>query len=133
MKLSKILLGKFGEQKVLEIYQMHGFEIIAKNFFNRKGRRLGEIDIVAVRNKHIHFIEVKTRTSSGFSAPVEALTKSKISRLYRIISLFLLLNPQYQNHQPHIDLATVELSQFDKPSQRVKIYSDVIDSTLAEV
>lgn len=46
--------------------------------------RLGEIDLVARDGDAIVFIEVKTRSGSGYGHPFEAITPVKLARMRRL-------------------------------------------------
>ena len=57
-----------------------GYQIIEKNYRSR----LGEIDIVAKEDESIVFVEVKTRCSTDFGLPEEALSYDKRRRLSKL-------------------------------------------------
>ena len=52
----------------------------------------GEIDIIALYNETIIFIEVKTRTQAYCGLPAEAVTLSKIKQLYKVAEYYLYLH-----------------------------------------
>lgn len=66
-------VGRSGEDYAAKFLKAQGFEILARNY--RCGKN--EIDIIAQREKAISFIEVKTRRTTNFGHPAEAVTKSK--------------------------------------------------------
>lgn len=78
-------LGIDGEQAVAGRYEAAGYRILDRNW--RCAR--GEIDIVAVRGDEVVFCEVKTRSSSRFGSPAEAVGHEKRSRLRRLAALWL--------------------------------------------
>ena len=49
----------------------------------------GEIDLVAKHQKTLVFVEIKTRQSSDFGLPEEAVTERKKARLGRLASWYL--------------------------------------------
>src|SRR5690349_15737574 len=57
-----------------------GMEILARNWRCADG----EIDVVARDGDTMVFCEVKTRSSTQFGAPVEAITACKAARLRRL-------------------------------------------------
>ena len=63
-----------------------GFRILARNYTVRGG----ELDIVAVKERVIHFIEVKYRTSDDCGDPFEAVTARKMQRITRAARVFLM-------------------------------------------
>ena len=98
-----------------EEYKKSGYKIIAANFFNKKGLRLGEIDFIAINTKKIIFAEVKTRssTSGRFGSGAEAVNTFKQIKILKAVKIFLQKNPQYVPLQPQIDVCLVEPSQLD--------------------
>lgn len=76
-------LGRDGEGIALRFLRQLGYRIVAQNVTNPRGKRLGEIDIVAVDHDCIVFVEVKTRTSSAISLRL-AIQKEKLRRLATI-------------------------------------------------
>lgn len=58
-------IGGLGEQAAKEFLIKNGYKIVETNYFCR----FGEIDIVALEDKCLVFIEVKTRTSDKYGMP----------------------------------------------------------------
>ncbi|HEC1788756.1 TPA: YraN family protein, partial [Campylobacter lari] len=56
MALFEYLFGKKGEELACEFLKTQGFEILKRNFYSK----FGEIDIIAKKDKILHFIEVKS-------------------------------------------------------------------------
>lgn len=84
MTLSKLQEGKNGEDLAVTFLKNLGYQIIDRNFRLRNG----EIDIVALDNsnkkeKSLVFVEVKTRSSTNFGLPIEAITWWKMKALIR--------------------------------------------------
>lgn len=71
--------GNRGEEIAAEYLKAHGFDIIERNFRIRGG----EIDIIAIKDNTLIFIEVKTRTSSQFGTGFEAITPWKLKALIK--------------------------------------------------
>ena len=69
----KKTIGNLGEELATEILKANGYYIIRRNF----SCPYGEIDIVAIKNKVLSFIEVKTRSSNQYGAPSEAVDLKK--------------------------------------------------------
>lgn len=63
-----------GENAACEYLKDKGYKILERNF--RQG--YGEIDIIAVTGPTLVFVEVKTRSSSLFGTPFEAITQPKL-------------------------------------------------------
>lgn len=78
-------IGKRGEKKAEEYLKKSGYKILEKNFYSY----FGELDIVALEEKTIIFIEVKTRSSLEYGLPSEAVTKLKIKHMYKTAEYYL--------------------------------------------
>lgn len=76
--MNKRGFGSIGEKIAADYLIKNGFTILDKNY--RSGR-FGEIDIIAAENEYICFIEVKTRTSSLFGTPIEAVGYEKRKKI----------------------------------------------------
>lgn len=108
--MKKQSLGQIGETVAANYLLAQGYEIITTNFFNKKGYKFGEIDIIAKTKKDkIIFVEVKTRKGAVNQViPEENVTHQKLINLTKTAQFFLskhkLLNKSWQ-----IDLITVIL------------------------
>lgn len=76
--MNKRNFGSIGEKIAADYLINNGFTILDKNY--RSGR-FGEIDIIAAENEYICFVEVKTRTSSLFGTPIEAVGYEKRKKI----------------------------------------------------
>jgi putative endonuclease len=65
-------IGKKNESLAVEFLVAEGFHIIEQNYYAKK---LGEIDIVAIKDDVLHFIEVKS--SQADFDPIYNFTASK--------------------------------------------------------
>lgn len=86
MGTDKASLGAKGEQLAVEHLQSAGYEIIERNYRNNHD----EIDIVARNAGDLVFVEVKTRRSSSFGYPSEAVDSRKQCKLIRAARGYLL-------------------------------------------
>jgi putative endonuclease len=78
-------LGMKGEEFALRFLRRRGYKIIARNF----STPAGEIDIIARQGKAIVFIEVKTRSSSFFGWPEEAIDEKKRRRIHIAARIYM--------------------------------------------
>jgi putative endonuclease len=78
-------LGKAGEDAVARWYEAAGYEVLDRNWRCRDG----ELDLIVCRGDTLGFCEVKTRGSSRFGAPVEAVTLTKQRRLRKLAMRWL--------------------------------------------
>ncbi len=79
MTTSLLLEGKRGEDIATDFLIKKGYRIVERNF-RIKG---GEIDIIATHRNILVFIEVKTRLTSEFGTPLEAITYWKLKALIK--------------------------------------------------
>lgn len=84
-------LGIKGEDKATSFLKSEGFRILERNWKNKTGRAVGEIDIVAKDGKELVFIEVKARHSKQgeLILPEESITEAKLGRLSRIAEVYI--------------------------------------------
>jgi putative endonuclease len=69
----RINLGKSGEDIAVDSLQNCGYRIITRNYRLKSG----EIDIICQDGDTYVFIEVKTRRTSRYGHPLEAVTRAK--------------------------------------------------------
>ena len=79
MSLLKKLLGREGEDLAARFLMKQGYRILERNYSTRSG----EIDLVALHEGAVVFVEVKTRTSDAFGAPELAVTPRKQRRMVK--------------------------------------------------
>ncbi len=74
--------GMDAEERACEFLLGLEFEIIERNFYSR----FGEIDIIAIKEQVLHFIEVK----SGMSfEPLYAITPQKMDKILKTSQFYL--------------------------------------------
>jgi len=71
------VIGEYGEKYVAKYLEDSGYKILDMNY----NCRFGEIDIIALDNKCLAFIEVKTRTTSRYGVPSNAVNYWKRKHL----------------------------------------------------
>jgi len=78
--------GNIAEEKGVEYLLQNGFGVIEKNFYSR----FGEIDIVAIKDGVLHFIEVKS--ALDYEAAINNITKTKLSRIIKTAQIYMKKN-----------------------------------------
>ena len=96
------LLGKEGEEAVANWLKKNKFKILEKNYH----KRCGEIDIVAMKNDLVVFVEVKTRKSKHFPLS-DLIVHSKQQKIILTAKSFVLQN-NLSNKILRFDVALVE-------------------------
>ena len=91
-------VGRFGEQRATEHLAAQGCEVLDRNWRarGRGGDRpaAGEIDLVVRDARTVVFVEVKTRSGTGFGLPAEAVGADKQRRLRRLAVRWLSEHPE---------------------------------------
>ena len=77
--------ARAAEDAAAGFLRRRGYKIAQRNFTTR----LGEIDIVAVDEGMVVFVEVKSRASDDYGPPEVAVDRRKQAALRRIAQLFL--------------------------------------------
>jgi len=81
-------LGDFGERSAAQFLIGIGMVVLDRNW----RCTAGEIDIVALDGTDLVVCEVKTRSSTRFGTPLEAITPAKAARLHRLGRRWALLH-----------------------------------------
>jgi putative endonuclease len=85
MKDPRKQLGNTGEDLAAAALKKQGYKILARNYLTP----LGEIDLIAKQAKTLVIIEVKTRKSTRFGSPQEAVSAAKQAKLRRLADYYL--------------------------------------------
>ncbi len=112
--LSTQTLGAWGEHYAARLYIKQGYKLLARNSFNRTGKQMGEIDLIMLGRNQIIFVEVKTRVSSRYGLPEEAISAFKQKRIIKIVRWFLARHLEYQIFQPRIDVCAILIAETAK-------------------
>jgi putative endonuclease len=103
-------LGQRGEDLVADWYESAGYRILDRNWRTRDG----ELDLVVSQGRTVVFCEVKTRRSTRFGAPVEAVTATKQRRI-RTLALQWLAAHSRRGDELRFDVASVLFPREGKP------------------
>ncbi|MFZ5447703.1 MAG: YraN family protein [Thermodesulfobacteriota bacterium] len=85
MKDPRKQLGDAGEDLAAAALKKQGYKILERNYLTP----LGEIDLIARQGKTLVIIEVKTRKSTRFGTPQEAVSIAKQAKLRRLADYYL--------------------------------------------
>lgn len=78
-------IGDSGEQAATDYLINKGYKILDRNYHSR----FGEIDIIALKDEYITFVEVKTRDVKSFIKPKFSVTRSKQLKIIRTAMIYL--------------------------------------------
>lgn len=101
--------GDFGERIACEYLVKNGYKILGKNY----RINFGEIDIIAKKDKTIHFVEVKAlgRHTSQCFFPEEHVNYKKQKKLKGLAEIWLEKQKMLQGIPYQIDIAAVSLDE----------------------
>ncbi|EEH63576.1 putative TIGR00252 family protein [Gleimia coleocanis DSM 15436] len=104
MSSNKQRVGKLGEDLAAEYLESLGWKILERNV-TYKG---AEIDIIALEDDVVVFVEVRTRTTDDWGSALESLTPKKLASLRSGVVRWLLNQDEYC--KARIDMVTVKLN-----------------------
>ena len=78
-------LGERGETAACGFLEAQGYKILEKNY----KCKLGEIDVITRRQGRLAFVEIKTRTSTQFGTPQEAVNLQKQEKIFKVAQWYL--------------------------------------------
>lgn len=111
----RYFIGKYSEFLTRLILRLKGYKIISKNFKTGNGTNAGEIDIIALKNKTLCFIEVKTRTNLETAA--YAISKKQKQRISKGAMNFIKKYPKYSNYDCRFDAFLIS---YKSPPSHIK-------------
>lgn len=83
--MNKTEIGRLGEALAVEYLTNHDYRIIDQNFHSL----YGEIDVVAIKDRKIHFVEVKARKNLSFGLPIEAYNYQKQQKIIKTAFIYI--------------------------------------------
>ncbi|MCX6819951.1 MAG: YraN family protein [Candidatus Adlerbacteria bacterium] len=134
-KTKKREIGDLGEDIASKYLEKRGYIVLDRNYL----KPWGELDIVARKDKKLHFIEVKTvRRESGQVSreaggdvtrgtvrPEENMHKKKVMRLHRALQTYMMEKKVGGEVEWQIDLACVYLD-FSSRRATVELFENII-------
>lgn len=85
-------LGKLGEELAAEFLFKKGFTVLHRNWRHKHW----EIDIIALQEPVLHFVEVKTRRTTKFGYPEDDVNAKKLSHLIDAACEFQYQHPHWK-------------------------------------
>jgi putative endonuclease len=79
VSLLRKILGRSGEDRAAKYLIEQGYVVLERNYT----APYGEIDVIALDNGTVVFVEVKTRTTDAYGAPELAVTPRKQERMVK--------------------------------------------------
>ncbi len=114
MKNNHIEFGEKGELLAQQYLKKHSFEILDTNYSFRKG----EIDIVALDEKELVIVEVKTRNSNWFGEPYLAVNRAKQRQIIKVANQYI-CEKKLQN-EVRFDVVSIVLNSKQTSIEHIK-------------
>ena len=99
------LTGNQGEKRASAYLESKGFEIIERNWRTNRG----ELDIIAVKNDILVFVEVKTLPNGTLDMIQRELNNQKRQRIIKTSKRFLLKHREYNNSYVRFDVIVIDM------------------------
>jgi len=100
-------IGSKAEEFALLLLKNSGYKIISKNYRSR----FGEIDIIALDDNTLVFVEVKFRSSYKFGLPEEAVDKKKLEKIKKVGYFF------WKNNFPEVKKVRIDVVSIERSGQ----------------
>jgi len=100
--MNKRHIGNQWETKIESFFKEKGYQILEKNWYSH----YGEIDIIALIEETVVFIEVKYRKNNNYGYGSEAVNRLKQERIYKSAMEFL-QEKNYNNYNKRFDVISV--------------------------
>ena len=100
--MKKTGLGVQGEDISLDYLRKKGYKILERNIISR----FGEIDIIALNDSYLCFVEVKTRGAKYIAYGRESVTTAKQQKIIKTAEYYIVKNAGFierQRLQPRFD------------------------------
>lgn len=78
--------GNIAEMRACKYIFEEGYSIVEQNFYSR----FGEIDIIAIKEGVLHFIEVKSALE--YELAIQNITRTKLSKLIKTAEVYMKKN-----------------------------------------
>ncbi|MBD3796497.1 MAG: YraN family protein [Campylobacterales bacterium] len=75
--------GNIAEDRSCEYLVENGFTMVERNFYSR----FGEIDIIALKDEVLHFVEVKS--GEDYESAIQNITPTKLSRIIKTAQVYM--------------------------------------------
>jgi putative endonuclease len=99
------IIGNEGENRAAAFLEAKGFSIIERNWRTKQG----EIDIIAVKNDILAFVEVKTLPNGTLDMIQRELNYQKRQRIIKTSKRFLLKHREYNNSYVRFDVIVIDM------------------------
>ena len=120
-------IGDFGEKLAKDYLKRKGYKVINQNYLKREG----EIDLIALDQKDLVFVEIKTRTEDNSMSrfqwrrfPEQSVNRSKQKKIIKTAEKYI---KEYKGkvNNYRIDVISVEIDRKTKKA-RIKHFENIL-------
>ncbi len=105
MKDTRKALGSRGEDLAVQYLKKKGFKVIERNYHCSAG----EIDLIAREGKTLVFVEIKTRSSSDYGLPQDAVDRFKQKKMIEVARSYLAERHLTEDIPARFDVVAIHL------------------------
>lgn len=106
--------GFFAEDYAEKLLKAKSYRIVERNFYTRNS----EIDIIAIKDNTLVFVEVKARWGVKFGKPEESINSKKLLKIKRAGELFIKKHPNLPKKQ-RIDVVSLLYDHDEVVSEKI--------------
>lgn len=96
--------GQKGEDRASAYLKSRGFSILERNFTSP----MGEIDIIALKDRRLIFVEVRARHSMSRGTPAQSITIFKKRRIVKTAQFYIKCHMHYAQMPIRFDFIGIE-------------------------
>jgi putative endonuclease len=96
--------GAYWEERASKLIVSRGGTVIARNYTSR----FGEIDLIALDESRLVFIEVRYRKRSHFGSAVASVSLTKQQKIFKTAQTFLASHEDYCNRYCRFDIIAID-------------------------
>jgi len=116
MEDSKRARGIRGEDLAVTYLKKKGYKVIERNY----RCQWGEIDLIAREGDTLVFVEIKSRTSSGFGLPQDAVDRFKQEKLVQVARAYMAEHRLTEDISMRFDVVAVQLTPSGPEMELIK-------------
>jgi putative endonuclease len=98
------------ESRARRHYRLRGYRILGANVWVAGY----ELDLVVRRGRSLAFVEVKSKTGTGFGTPEEMVTPEKQRRIRQAAQAWLLSNPEHAGCAIRFDVVAERAGKLER-------------------
>ena len=106
MEDTRKALGFKGEELAVQYLKKKGYKVIERNY----RCQWGEIDLIARDKETLIFVEIKSRSSSGFGLPQDAVDRFKQEKLIQVAKAYMAEHRLQETIPARFDVVAVQFT-----------------------